>query len=160
MDYCRDNEILLSYLLGCGTHDLYFLFRKCEEWDVDYTDAVDQIKDRGEEINFNNLLWEVFYQHTEHMKDTIRDFLYNIDDDRVLLDLRKLDNYEVNWYLNYIDSGYDDKYEFWECKDAWEAAEVYTDDFVKFLIDEGIVEIDCKDCNEYEVLKKLIQEII
>ena len=160
MDFCRDCEILLSYILECGSSDLDLLFRQCEDWDIDYTDAVDQVLDRGEKLNFENLLVEVYYQHIENVKDTLKNILEEIENEYISFDYKKLDDYEVNIYFNYRDTSFNNKYSFWEAKDGWEAADVYLDELVEFLIDEGIAEVRCEDCDEYEVLKKEIQEYI
>jgi len=146
---------LLSAILNCGYYDVEFLVSKLEEWNIDIEVLVDD-----ESYNINSYLYEVFRLHAYDVKAEIRNFLEKVDNNLFLralyINYEKLEDYEVGIYTNYLDSGYDDPYEFWE-ENLIEDIIEYKD-FIKFLIEEEIVEVLDDEEEEEELLFLAIEK--
>jgi hypothetical protein len=129
-------ETILSAILGCGDLDAEFLAKKVKCWNLDIDEIVEVLRDyEGMAINYDNLMYAIFREHTLDVKDYIEDLLYNND---ISFDVEKLQYYEPQVYVNYMDSGYDDNYEFWEY--SIEELKCMLSDITKFLIEENIIE--------------------
>jgi hypothetical protein len=129
-------ETVLSAVLGCGKLDVEFMLKKVNTWNLDIDEIVEVLRDyEGMAIEYNNLMYAIFREHTLDIKDYIENLLYNND---ISFDTEKLQCYEPQVYVNYMDSSYDDEYEFWEYN--IEGLNYKLPEIVKFLINENIVE--------------------
>jgi hypothetical protein len=129
-------ETILSAILGCGDLDTEFLAKKVEYWELDINEIVEVLRDyEGMPVDYNSLMYAMFREHTLDVKDYIEDLLHN---NNISFDVEKLQYYEPQVYVNYMDSGYDDNYEFWEYNN--EELKCMLSDIVEFLINENIVE--------------------
>ncbi len=77
----------------------------------------------------------------------------NMSEDDLKQDEDALDEYEVNLYINYLDSQYDD-YSIWKYADLEEIISNDLDTLVGFLIEENIV-----SGVDDDVLKDIIQNL-
>jgi len=153
----------LSYIAGGGELDWQFLENTLKSFELE---AGDVIGDR-ELPDINNFIYKAYEIHSQKLKNEIEEFLDGIDNESLEIYKSVVEDYWPNIYVNYLDSGYDDNYIFWEAKNLEEVLEdeTYYKDFVQFLVDEGVVEInedklpeELKGKDEYEVVAKLLKK--
>jgi hypothetical protein len=73
-------ETILSAILGCGDLDAEFLTKKVKNWNLDIDEIVEVLRDyEGMPVDYNNLMYAIFREHTLDIKDYIEDLLYNND---------------------------------------------------------------------------------
>jgi hypothetical protein len=135
---------ILSVILGCGELDVNFLVKKIEEWDIEIYDIVEDIKTNCNNINANSIIYQVHNYHTIDVKAWISNLL---EENEIEFDKDKLEEYEISIYTNFLDSGYDDKYQFWNV-DNEDELQKNLSEVIDFLIDENIVKIEKEELEE------------
>ena len=183
MDDC---SYLLNAIIGGGELDYKKLVKTMGEWNIDAEDVVEDVKSYSDNVDISALFLSTYTMHANELKEQIAELCEDLvnEDGDIKFDEEKLDNYEVQVYVNYSDTSYNKDNELFSCKDIDEMKKTYLDKLVDFLIDEEIVEVDnaCRkvcigvpepedidendyedcldDCNEYgaavEYLKNLI----
>ena len=183
MDDCN---YLLNAIIGGGINDFKVLNKTINEWDMEPEEIVAYIKEFTDKIDIGSLFLGTYTMHANELKEQIAELCEDLvdEDGDIKFNKEKLDDYEVQVYVNYSDTSYNKDNELFSCKDIDEMKKTYLDKLVDFLIDEEIVEVDnaCRkvcigvpepedidendyedcldDCNEYgaavEYLKNLI----
>ena len=152
----------LSYIAGGGALDWDFLEKTLKEFDLEPADVID---DR-ETPDINNFIYRAYDIHADNLKTEIEEFLDSVDQEALEVYKSVVEDYYPNIYTNYLDSGYDDKYDFWDAKDLEEIFddEYYYKEFVEFLVDEGVIDVnrdklpeEYEDENDYEIVSDFLK---
>lgn len=132
---------------GGGSLDWGTLFDKMEKWNIDESDVIERGKELSPDGDINSFFYAVFQQHEDDVKAWLKDMASDVD---VYVDEGKIDDYELDYYIDHMASTYDDSYEFWDADDQDDMLK-YVDDIAEFLVENNIVDTDevtekvCKD---------------
>lgn len=97
---------LLMAILNCGVLDLNIL----KDADCDWDEIIEELKYGGRELNFNNLVMELFDEGLSRLECAIENKKDELNEDdeeeaEILAQLNKLNVYEdFDYFLNYIDT--------------------------------------------------------
>lgn len=115
-----DAEDVLAIVLGAGTCDVRYFLNKLNEFDLDFEDVQEEANSMGRN-DFNSLMYCCFDLAGRKFMDAVIDYVKennltsdDIDEDikeqfgcDIKIDLEKLENFEMNIYVNYLDSSFD-----------------------------------------------------
>jgi hypothetical protein len=132
-------ETMLATILSCRCKDVKFMLEKVNNWGSDIEGVILDIKSYTE-VTFDELIYLIFEYHSIDIKGWIIDILY---ENNIKFDNEILEGYEIEIYVNYLDTFYDDKYQFWDVANMDELMQEL-DKIVDFLINENIVENETK----------------
>jgi len=153
--YTREDfkDDVLYATVGGGSADWDALFEHCEDFDINIQDVIENVKDYSNNIEFNSLMYEVLNTHAQDLKNKISESFGD------LINKNQLEDYEVSIYTNYLDSGYNENYEFWNASNLEEIKDAYVNDFMKFLTDENVLNIDINSQTLPNLYDKFVDEV-
>ena len=124
---------LLAVVLKAGVCDIDFLINKLNELDVEFYDVFEEVKSLGRESDFNSYVYYTFDMAGNTFIDAVKEYVNDFEEELCEMftlssfDKSILENFEINIYVNYLDSSFDCILENYDVSDLSE------ENFIKFI---------------------------
>lgn len=104
---------ILAVLLNAGVCDIDFLLNKINELDVEFYDIDEEVKSWGKGGDFNSYVYCTFYAAGYKFIDEVKDYVNDNEEELCEMfglssfDKDRLDNFDIEVYVNFLDSSFD-----------------------------------------------------
>ena len=128
-----DAEDILGVILGAGTCDVKYFLNKLNDFDLDFEDIFEEVKSYGRERDFNAYVYETFNLAGNTFIDAVKEYVNDFEEELCEMftlssfDKSILENFEINIFVNYLDSSFDCILENYDVSDLSE------ENFIKFI---------------------------
>jgi len=92
---------------GGGSYDWNYLFNKMDDFELEPSEIVEYVKDCTSEPRFNDFMYACLSLGSEKMKDILINYVNKHCNNPEKI-VKAIEDYEVNIYINYLDSSFID----------------------------------------------------